>query len=1465
MSFKKTGSLFDDFSEVFLGTYKGFGSLDDMDNLRSGLFKNSFKIGSDGVSEFTMEQIQARAAAMGLTEELTAQTVAMAKDADFTAKARTKKLTWKKAIEDSAIGVDELYDTLKSKNKLRDQDFDILDGIGQDFGKDSKQYRNRLSSMIDAAGIADDIIDIGDAGVKASSGVKNLRDTFVGLAGSIGSFVSANAAFLGVTAVVVAGLAAVHSYVTAFDDAMDKASNSLTAYQSEASDLQSLQSELSTTSERIAELKSQGTLTITEESELANLQRQNAELERQVELKQQSVEKSAEQSVEDATRALELERTQDLTTKTTTTGRMDQPVDHYETTDILTATENEIDALEEMYQKREKLNKEYNDTDTSEKRKKAINDEIASLEASIESYDSAISKNIENISQLRDSFIDPLTGTAIKGSEDMVKRIDQIVDGYNNVDLSPIERQAKQIESAFSATSGNDLIRDRLIDAAKSGEDVVDVLHEMGLTLSDLGIKGAGKGDAVRRYFDELAEAATEAGDAINSVDGSVEGVTAAFESANQDADWNSMADAATKVKELYDAGKVGTDDFKTFTQFMTKDLINPDAEGFVYDADAYVEAYEKAIGKINRYFDAENPMQSAINAQNDLISSGLAVQNYDEFGEAQIALSDNFKTSAQAADAFGVSVEAAETILKNLESYGYEFDDVFMASEGLSRYEEALTNLKSIRDDMSSGNEKNRLSGLIEGWDEEYAQYQNDLSGLTEDKVVRIEFEYDLASVQQQIDELDELWEGGDRSAETGAKRIAARRNRLELLEEQTGYTKDDSEGYASISDKQESISKALAKTDNEELISEYQDQISALSELQSIFQESFLDGETANWDEWLNSDGFGEAIENILDNTNLDENQLSELLNMSPEELDKALDLKVDADVEEAQSKINGIISEDGKTITMNADANTEEVQYALDNLQEGQVLKFTADADFSSVEYAIENMEEGQTIEFTAEVDGKGSQVITALKDEGGEIHYTAVIDNEEVDLTKEGKVFCTAEVTDVDTSGAGKANVDATANVTDADTSGADGVTLNANANVTEADTSSLAGQLIAVKAQVTGGLDTSTLGTPTVNVQPQLLPTALNKAAQTLSINATIGSIESIPTQQATANVSLGTYPRSLPAPLSGTVNVSLGSYPRVIPAATQTVYRNYVDSGGSGLTGTAHANGTVQRKNPIYGSAYAEGTVENTDWINSNWRTRQGEVALTGEKAQELVVDPRTNRWWTVGDRGAEFSYIPPGAVIFNGQQTKQLLTNGSINSRGTGPSYLSGTAYARGGRPIGSYISSGYGSSSSHKSSGSSSSSGSAAKAATSAAKAASSAASSTAKAADEFKEKFDEVEIWLDRFDRTLNNLTDSIETYSYDLSKQSSVSDQAMNHIRNNLSTLQSAYNRYIQEANSVGLDASWISKIQNGSINVETITDESLKEKIDEYQDWWNSRQCKIYFIAGTSPQPCFATT
>lgn len=279
--------------------------------------------------------------------------------------------------------------------------------------------------------------------------------------------------------------------------------------------------------------------------------------------------------------------------------------------------------------------------------------------------------------------------------------------------------------------------------------------------------------------------------------------------------------------------------------------------------------------------------------------------------------------------------------------------------------------------------------------------------------------------------------------------------------------------------------------------------------------------------------------------------------------------------------------------------------------------------------------------------------------------------------------------------------------------------------------------------------------------------------------------------------------------------------------------------------GSAGVNGTAHANGTTvksYRFNNWRGRANASG----------NWGIKKGGKSLVGETGQEILV--RGSEFQTIGDYGPEFIDTQPGDIIFNAEQTKSLLENGYATSRGKviGSANADGSAYSSGSGKfnVGSSGSKANSSSSSSSSSSSKSSS------STSSTKSSQKAADTAKEAADEFEEAFDQIEILLDRMDRSLQKLTDSIETYSYDLSKQSAMSDKAMSQIRNNLTTLQQAYNRYIQEANSVGLDEAWASKVRDGSIDITTITDESLMDQIKDYQNWWISRQCKIFLMLGT---------
>lgn len=60
--------------------------------------------------------------------------------------------------------------------------------------------------------------------------------------------------------------------------------------------------------------------------------------------------------------------------------------------------------------------------------------------------------------------------------------------------------------------------------------------------------------------------------------------------------------------------------------------------------------------------------------------------------------------------------------------------------------------------------------------------------------------------------------------------------------------------------------------------------------------------------------------------------------------------------------------------------------------------------------------------------------------------------------------------------------------------------------------------------------------------------------------------------------------------------------------------------------------------------------------------------------------------------------------------------------------------------------------------------------------------------------------------------------------------------------MSAIVNKINLSQQAYNKYMSQANSVGLSESYASQVRNGSINIATITDEDLSKKISDYQEW-----------------------
>ncbi len=113
-----------------------------------------------------------------------------------------------------------------------------------------------------------------------------------------------------------------------------------------------------------------------------------------------------------------------------------------------------------------------------------------------------------------------------------------------------------------------------------------------------------------------------------------------------------------------------------------------------------------------------------------------------------------------------------------------------------------------------------------------------------------------------------------------------------------------------------------------------------------------------------------------------------------------------------------------------------------------------------------------------------------------------------------------------------------------------------------------------------------------------------------------------------------------------------------------------TVTTNYVQNGSPPSTG---ASTGAKKSSYNYAGTNSFGHAAGTALASGNWGTKSFEHnALVGELGEELVVDPRTGRYYTVGINGAELVDLPAGAIVFNHKQTAEILRHRHIDTRGT-------------------------------------------------------------------------------------------------------------------------------------------------------------------------------------------------
>lgn len=339
---------------------------------------------------------------------------------------------------------------------------------------------------------------------------------------------------------------------------------------------------------------------------------------------------------------------------------------------------------------------------------------------------------------------------------------------------------------------------------------------------------------------------------------------------------------------------------------------------------------------------------------------------------------------------------------------------------------------------------------------------------------------------------------------------------------------------------------------------------------------------------------------------------------------------------------------------------------------------------------------------------------------------------------------------------------------------------------------------------------------------------------------------------------------------------------------------------NYSQSGKpSGVNG-AHGIG-LAHGSMVWSKAFSQGTISNLtdfdDWngnafahgsvrklssralASGNLGADYSGTTLTSELGPELLV--RGNRWTLLGENGAQFTNIKRGDIVFNHQQTADLLSKGSTNSRasikGGMSAFAHGTAFASGHRVTGSGAfqggaASGYkkhssGSSSTKKHIESTKKNTEATKKNTDSKKKDSKATDKSTKKKSKFAtlldnmgKQFDFIAIAIDRAATATENFANMINDYVKPEVKQSALWNQ-YNSTGKEISVNQQAASKYKSEASSFASKAiktvpktknsskkknqkrlrTYFERVRNGSMNINTIKNDNMRSAVESYQN------------------------
>lgn len=1316
----------------------------------------------------------------------------------------------------------------KLASKLLD-DSKFADALDKPYTKTASAAKEASSAVEKVAeastSTATAVAEVGTASAASSASMTTMEAATAGLAteetvatGATVGFGTAIKGFLVTVAPIAAALVAVgaafklaHDYVTKFDTAVEKAETSQSNFEQTKSELSSLQDELDSTKDKIKELKSSDKLTIADQAQLSTLKTQSKELQRQIDLKKKLADSQSQKAVKDAMSALKVgsfidhTQTEDIevsgghgeisTTKKDT---------RYKRTDIVTAAKNEVKELNKLKEEREKLLDDYDKAKT-DKKKDSINSDIEAKEKEISKYEDTVEKKIQKIQKLRDNFLDEndnLKSGLTSKQQAMYNNLTKVLDDYTNND--PVAKKAAALERIWD---NKDFAKAQqsLVDKIRQGQDVsvdslkkdfpelVSACDKAGISVSDLKneLDALGQSSSgVTKLENDFEEFQTTAVGAINSVDA----LNAALA--------NNVSGKGLGI-ELDDEGNITGDLVDIKSAFSSLDGYDPSvlfektANGVHLNAKALreLQAQQEALQK-NKFLEQEKTLQEQLNTA--IMEQKKYAEGSDDYmvATAQVnSLKEQLETVKELSSAYDGATSAYQKWV-NAQSNGEE-GDMFrtvsdtMKSRGEELYKEGRYNTNEFR---------------------AIAQYYSDedLSTAPIDKLVD--------AYQRGKTAMDQFFTG-DKS---GIDNFVSQMKQISDSEN-LGWVEDLGNG------------KLKFNIDDEDIAKRFHISTEAVQALIRAMQE-YDDVEVGSKD---GTQDFNQSIEEMTKKADEAKQHLQEMQNSN---LDLNFDFNttdidnLNSQIERAKGNLDQFKGEDG-TVDIHAEGAQDAITILQTLIQQKQLASqpVIMDVDVSKLDSGVADtvtkLQEYQTalneVNAMQEMQDAGVAIDTSKLDEAKQ-----KVDDLFGELQGKSKDGSLEIVPDVKIDTSTKESLE----------SALKGMTPEIKAKIVPDESSSKSSD----KKSSKPSLDTSSTKVQSpqevkikyTGKQPKV------KSPQNVTIkyggkkpkvkspqNVTVKYNGKKPKVKSPQTVKVNYTGKKPTVKSPQTVKVNW-SVPKLPTPGSVTVKVKYDTSGKPKFNGTARYQGSAH----VMGSSYASG----------NWGVKKNETALVGELGTEVLV--RHGKYFTLGDNGAEFANLRAGDIIFNHRQSMELLKNGHVTSGGgrarvVGQNYANGTAYSAGTWTMGNVGNGNVkGSGSSTKKATPTKSSGTSKAKSSSGSNTKSNSNPDSSDSAEKSEELLDWIETLLSRTSR-LTELATSAVDRAVGLANKQNALVNAVTKTQNEITTNQNAANKYFAQANSLGLAQGYVNKIKNGTLNIESITDDNLKDKISKYKDYY----------------------